>query len=252
MKAFCLECFSENVEVTGAGRCRTCKACGAVAERNGEAWKITRHGNRHRAAAALPVAAAAPSSYEFCLSCFADDRLEDLADGGQVCHTCGTVMSRGPDGCRSITSSTAAPFTAWSDDPSGRSQNGISVRARVHNKAGVDAATVEHVLESFRAALRGFEPGERRQIAAHWAVGSGGHLIIGSDLKGPDGRHAAALAHLGSTRIQVSAKTANLPQVTLSAIIAHELQHCQGEGSEGICDFVGEEAAWAAKYGRYA
>lgn len=252
MKAFCLECFSEAVEVSGGGRCRTCRACGAVAERNGEAWRITRHGSRHRAAAALPVAAVAPSSYEFCLSCYAADRLEDLADGGQVCHTCGTVMSRCPDGCRTIARSTATPFTAWSDDLSGRWPGGITIHARVHNPAGVDPATVEHVLDSFRAALVGIEPGERKAIARHWSVGSGGHLIIGRDLRCPNGRPAAALAHLGSTRIQVDPAEVGRSGYNLTAVLGHELRHSMGDADEGVCNLVGEETAWASKYGRFA
>lgn len=251
MSNWCVECFSDSV--SDAGTIRTCHACGAVAERSGEiGWRITSHG-RPRAALAgtssspAPSRAAAPAACEFCLVCQASYGLEDLTDGGQVCRVCGSVMARRPNGNRLVTSAPAPRVDVAVSTEGPRPFIGFQLA--VHNPAHAAAGVVAHVVAAFKAALAGFPPGHRAILAESFERASGGHLIIGRGLA-LDGRSALALAHLGGTRIQVDAdKTASFDLVTLSAILAHELEHARGNGDETFCDFRGEEAA-SARAGR--
>ena len=50
MAAWCLLCFSEDVEERGGGRIRRCRTCGGEAERNGETWKVTKKGRESASA----------------------------------------------------------------------------------------------------------------------------------------------------------------------------------------------------------
>jgi len=195
---FCLACFSEDIEVRGGGRIRSCKTCGAQAERNDKGtWRITRRGATHAsfdgARLAVHATAMVPPAPKAIATPPAPKPAGQATFGALDLGLDGLKFSCGP-GCERL----AAEFKA-----------------------------------DFRHAWLSIPPAERASMKARWS-GLGGLAIwlVKAPVISPSGQRASGLVTEYDGGLELLFSDVKLRTMGSVGVLAHELAHASGAASE--------------------
>ena len=216
MKAFCLSCFSEDVEERGGGRIRRCRTCGAEAERKGGGWKVTKKGRESASAsvdrngAVYVVLTASPSKHE-----------------------------------PVVASHSAAPPAAAAPRIAGPVSRGD--RELFDGLFFSVAPGLERLAARFRADFshvwRCIEPGERSAIKVSWAAAGGITIVLGPDPLISPANNKRVNGYVGDSGAGLELHISNdtVRAVRSISVLAHEVAHAAGEQTE--------LAAWGRAHG---
>jgi len=199
MKAFCLSCFSEDVEERGGGRIRRCRTCGAEAERGDKgAWRITKN-RRARASFLFATAPPAPAA-------------------------------------GAIPSQMAAPHSATPSKASGPPSRGaleLVDGLRFNVQAGLERLA-RIFREDFSFAWRCIPPTERAALKAAWAAAGGIAIwIVSAPLISPaNGVRASGCVTRWEGGMELCISENKVRTCGHIAVLAHELAHAGGEHTE--------------------
>jgi len=210
MAAWCLLCFSEDVEERGGGKIRHCRTCGGEAERRDKGWKITKNG---RGQASLFLEGNAALAARAVLAATPSEKHEPV------------VASRS-----AAPSTLAAPRIAG---PVSRGDRELFDGLLFSVAPGLERLAARFQ-EDFSHVWRCIDANERAAIKVRWASLGGLAIVLGPDPLISPGGHGRVNGYISDNgvglELHVSADTVRA--VRSISVIAHEVAHAAGEQSE--------------------
>ena len=199
MRAFCLSCFSEDVEERGGGRIRRCRTCGAEAERGDKgSWRITKE-RRARASFLFATAPPAPAAGA-------------IPRQVTVTHSATPSKASGPASLGSLDLVPGLKFNV---------QAGLERLARPFR-------------EDFTFVWRCISATERASLQAAWAAAGGIAIwLVSAPLISPhNGVRASGCVTWWQGGMELCISENTVRTCGSIAVLAHEVAHASGEHTE--------------------
>lgn len=210
MSAWCLCCFSENVEERGGGRIRRCRTCGGEAERKGEGWKVTKKG---RGMASLFAEAGGLLPMYVLLTTNPSEKHEPVV----------ASQSAAPPAA-------AAPRTAG---PVSRGDRELFDGLSFSVSLGLERLAAKFQ-QDFSHVWRCIDADERAGLKAGWAAAGGISIVLGPEPLISPASKKRVNGYVGDSgaglELHISSDTVRA--VRSISVLAHEVAHASGEQSE--------------------